>query len=485
MSPTIKLKSISTSALLLAVLSMPVDVFAGVTVGVDDGHGNTVRTDFTNYQGTPIDPIFGQDNVLIVGNTDIAELRIDGGSEFDSLNSVLGYLSNDSTEGIVTITGAGSRWDIFQMFIVGQQKKGTLNILAGGVLKTRYARFSYESGSTSEINVIGAGSKFLTQYYLTIGELGGLSSQLNINSGGFVRAGSLEFGKQPGSTAIINLEGSSSRMVVDDRIVAGYSADSFYRINVSDYAELTFDSLSYATGTNEDFGIVLDDGVLNVGKLTKQLLRKTSGTGVINTPSHVFDQVINFTEKDLAIRSYVYDSQANAHLTINMDFSQRVSILGAGSVGKSGVLNINSGVKIESFAGLIGQESGSKGIVNIEGVGTVWEAGGVIVGVKGDGVMNIMGGAVVRGYGYISSQAGSKGEVNISGQGSMWDMVSRITLRENGSLNINDGGIVNSTEGVVGSGSFVYVRGDASEFNVEKKIRYLWCYDYCIWRREI
>lgn len=129
-----------------------------------------------------------------------------------------------------------------------------------------------------------------------------------------------------------------------------------------------------------------------------------------------------------------------------------------GQIG-SGTLNITDGGAISSGSGCIGDEPGSTGVVTVDGLDSTWTNNfDITVGNKGNGTLNITGGgAVSSGYGIIGYQSGSTGVVNVDGSGSTLDVGYSLSLgggafgnKGNGTLNITNGGIVKSYGGHVG-----------------------------------
>ncbi len=121
-------------------------------------------------------------------------------------------------------------------------------------------------------------------------------------------------------------------------------------------------------------------------------------------------------------------------------------------VGNSGhgTLNItNGGAVISDSQGYIGKDSGSTGVVTVDGSSSTWTHNGSLrVGYYGHGTLNIInGGTVSNSLGDIGYLSGSVGEVTVDGSGSTWTNSWDLYVGRSGhgTLNITNGGAVNVT----------------------------------------
>ncbi|HDY64877.1 MAG TPA: PEP-CTERM sorting domain-containing protein, partial [Phycisphaerae bacterium] len=136
-----------------------------------------------------------------------------------------------------------------------------------------------------------------------------------------------------------------------------------------------------------------------------------------------------------------------------------------GSYG-NGALNItNGGAVIIGDKAYIGNQPGSTGVITVSGTGSTWTSNNsfFVGGSYGSGVLNITdGGAISNIYGYIGFLSGSTGEVTVDGAGSTWTNRSLIVGHEgSGVLNITGGGMVN------GGGAIGYKTGSMGEVTVD------------------
>lgn len=120
----------------------------------------------------------------------------------------------------------------------------------------------------------------------------------------------------------------------------------------------------------------------------------------------------------------------------------------------NGTLTIADGAVVKDANGIVGQESGSTGVVTVSGNGSTWtEVGSIFVGNFGTGTVNIIeGGDVGSRDGFIADNTGSVGAVIVSGAGSLWTNSRDLFVATSGrgSLVIEDGARVSSNSSFVG-----------------------------------
>ncbi len=132
-----------------------------------------------------------------------------------------------------------------------------------------------------------------------------------------------------------------------------------------------------------------------------------------------------------------------------------------------GTLTITGGGTVTNDAGFIGNGAFEQGTVTVSGrdaggnASTWTNNGDLVVGQDGNGTLNIGGGAQVSNAdGYIGAGAGSQGGVTVSGHdgsghASIWTNTGTLYVGESGqgSLTIQDGGVVNSALASIGNSS--------------------------------
>ncbi len=113
-------------------------------------------------------------------------------------------------------------------------------------------------------------------------------------------------------------------------------------------------------------------------------------------------------------------------------------------------LIITAGATVNnSGTSTIGNSYGSTGLVTVSGTGSTWNtnniyAGILYVGNSGNGILNVTGGGAVSDrIGWVAYDSGSTGVVTVDGTGSTWSTTSlRVGYSGTGTLNITNGGCV-------------------------------------------
>lgn len=133
---------------------------------------------------------------------------------------------------------------------------------------------------------------------------------------------------------------------------------------------------------------------------------------------------------------------------------------------RGGELRLGDGGALTNADGMIGRESGERGIVTVTGTdgsgnASTWTNMGILrVGRLGTGTLNILDGGLVTvaDITYVGDVEGSQGIVTVSGQdangnASTWTGASDIVIGEfgSGTLNITSGGQVSNQSGWIGS----------------------------------
>lgn len=119
----------------------------------------------------------------------------------------------------------------------------------------------------------------------------------------------------------------------------------------------------------------------------------------------------------------------------------------------TGTLTINAGGIVTSTTGYIGNSSGSTGTVSVTGAGSTWNSGGLYVGYEGTGTLNVEDGAAYESNNGLSVgySANAVGTVTVSGAGSLLDVGSGaiVGLNGNGTLNVENGATFNAQSLVI------------------------------------
>ena len=120
----------------------------------------------------------------------------------------------------------------------------------------------------------------------------------------------------------------------------------------------------------------------------------------------------------------------------------------------SGTLSIANHGSVTG-GGILGDYTGSSGLVTVDGPGSIWSNGCSCVGGNGSGTLSITGGGSVTGSFtsiLIGANAGSHGLVKVDGAGSSWSNsgVFYVGCTGAGTLSIANHGIVTSGTSIYG-----------------------------------
>jgi fibronectin-binding autotransporter adhesin len=384
---------------------------------------------------------------LTVGGSVASSLHIaDGGSltTWSILNGARIGLSLGHT-GMVTVTGIGSSWTIFNPngLRVGFNGTGSVIVSDGATVNSDMTRIGEQIMGSGTVTVTGAGST-LSGSFLTVGRKGTLS----IAAGGAVN-------------------------IVRDTTTSSVGTGAIH----------------FTTGT-------LTTG--NLGMNPSQL----TGAGTINTHGLVADLDLVFDQSHGLQQQIVLASSPAQNIAINLDVIPSspdwTYTLGAGYRAQ-GSLTIADGKVVTSGRGLLAQHVGSEGVESVSGAGSIWNTGGQLtIGEYGSGQLTVSAGGKVttkhpipsfESMVMLGSSAEASGSIHVTGAGSLWEVPSETVARNTivvgqsgiGSLLVENGGaasglrttmsIGKSAGGVgavtvSGSGSSLSISGGNSELNV-------------------
>ncbi|MFG1359665.1 autotransporter domain-containing protein [Xanthobacter pseudotagetidis] len=149
------------------------------------------------------------DGALAVGNLGTGTLTVEGGATAKSDTAVIGVAG--ASVGTVTVTGAGSSWQIgdSNFFLIGfdDTAKGTLNIEAGGKVTSSYAILGAGAGTAGTVTVTGAGSSWEVDQSLIAVGLDGTGT-LTVADGATVTAAAIGLGSGASGSGTLNLSGT-------------------------------------------------------------------------------------------------------------------------------------------------------------------------------------------------------------------------------------------------------------------------------------
>jgi T5SS/PEP-CTERM-associated repeat protein len=337
-------------------------------------------------------------------------LTIDGGSWLDGSYPYVGY--HYGCTGTATVTGTGSYWTNLADLYVGEYGTGILNIQAGGhVIGMIQAVFNVccvgdSVTGTGTVTVTGAGSSWLTNSDLTVGNDG--RGTVNIQAGGSV------------DTSM--------------KYKVGPPPEGPYPVSCSTI--LGRSSGSAGTVTVNGAGSKFSTGGLTVGM---------QGIGVLNI-------------------------QAGGQVTVPSLYIGHgvATVTGPGSYGSIGSVDVDNGALIISgggcvsglgFGSLLGYNSGSTGTATVAGAGSLWSNSGLTVGSRGKGVLNIQAGGKVATSNL--SRIGN-GMATVTGAGSSWTSSGQLAVGNSSAI----GKLTVADRGQITAGSLSVAQGSSVRLNV-------------------
>jgi outer membrane autotransporter protein len=236
--------------------------------------------------------------------------------------------------GAVTVTGAGSSWQINSSVAVGGLGTGTLTIQDGGVLRSDGASVGMSAGSTGAVTVTGAGSAWnngTSNTGLNIGSFG--TGTLTVANGGQViniaTGTAANIGQAAGSQGLATVTGAGSMWSNTFGLNIGNSGTGTLTIAdggvVSGLGPIVIAANAGAIGTL-NIGAGPGAPAAAPGTISTPILEFGAGTGTIN---------FNHTSAD-----YVFAPAISGNGTVNV-LAGTTTLTGANSY--TGATNISGG----------------------------------------------------------------------------------------------------------------------------------------------
>ncbi len=209
-------------------------------------------------------------DAIVAGVSGLGSLFVEAGATVSATS--LAYIGNQSF-GQLAVSDAGSTFTTDTM-IIGLNAAGTATVTAGGSIETQTLYMGYTANSDSELTIDGVGSVFETDFFST-GDLGAGSARLNITGGGvFIANSGPTIGFTAGSTSEIRVSGAGSRFSAPNAAMAiGNNGDGL--LVLSDGGVLETDLLLLASNSGSsgtlvigaDTGAAVAPGVLDADSL--------------------------------------------------------------------------------------------------------------------------------------------------------------------------------------------------------------------------
>lgn len=370
---------------------------------------------------------------LYVGNVGNGTLRIEDHGAVSSTNGWVGTVTG--SRGTVAVSGQNSAWTMSDTFIAGYQTGTTADVTIsnGGMISAKLATLGDLAGSSGSMTVSGAGSIWKavgdgTSYtgYMNVGNNG--NGSLTVNNGGAVSAYRLYIGTESGSSGMAVVSGAGSSITTESNLYIGTGGNG--TLTVSNGAQVTAPiiKIAYYPGVN---------GTLNIGSAEGQT---ATAPGTVNAGQILFldgtgSVVFNHTSSN-----YIFAPMLSGNGTLKALAGTTIltgdnSLFTGNTVVNGGVLTVNG-----SMAGSATTvESGAR----LTGSGTV----GSVTALSGSTVAPGNSPGTLTVAGNYSQASGSTYSAELVPGGSVSDLIS-----VSGTATIDSGAILKASR--YGSGVF-------------------------------
>lgn len=477
--------------------------------------GDAIVGDSAGSEGTAVvtgsGSLWGAPGGIVIGESSEGTLSVLDRGAVAASTTVFGNTAAGQGRGV--ISGFGSTWTNVAEVRVGNGGLGNLRIEAGGRLASNGNVFlAALAGSQGVVDVSGNGSRLEGLDAVVVGLEG--DGALTVGSDGAVSAGTGIFlGRLAGSSGTLNIGGAAGSpaaapgRIETSGIVFGDGTGTInFKHTASSYLFApvisgvgTVNVLlgpTIFTGENTYTGNTNVIGTLQIGNggASGSIVSDITNAGAV-----VFDRTGQLTYAGVITGSGRLRKRGGGTLTLTGDSSQGETIADAGllhlqdggslatgilivadsaadvagvsvmdggnldvgtvlTVGNrgSGTLSTFDGGTVDTGNAVIGDQAGSQGTVTVDGAGSAWNIGGnVFVGQAGTGTLDITdaGEVVTDNQGVIGYSAGSTGTVNVTGPGSAWTLHNALQVGREGTgdLVIADGGVASLDPSIPGA----------------------------------
>ena len=399
-----------------------------------------------------------------------------------SISSAAIELSGDNTPPTISL------WNPDTAAVIGVNTTGTLTITdTDGTLQNKSTEIGLNASSNGTATIIGATLLWTMSDSLVIGVSG--AGSLNVQSGGLVSDSYGSIGSDFGSDGTATVTGPNSTWNTTNSLNIGGNGKGTLNIQsgglVTDSDGLIEDAHALGTvsvtgtgstwtntqslqiGSTRDYfpelvsqytaTLTVANGGLVTAKTLYAPLSSLLGDGVITVHGAVLDGNVVINDASATQHHIAFGTGG----TLNLDFDG-TGIVGAGFKG-TGSLKIADGVHIVSSSGCIGYHFFSSGTVTVTGSGSTWTNSAELnIGYNGDGSLIVENGGVVSntnaylGGGYLNPMGPDEyvfhGQALVKGNASKWINNGNIYVGcgGNGFLEVQTGGEVSCSNAYIG-----------------------------------
>jgi len=420
---------------------------------------------------------------LFVGNEGDADLEIADGGQVTSCDGAVAFMPGST--GSVQVTGSGSTWTVQDLLTVGTWGQGEMEILAGGRVNCEEGYIGgfdpfyvgdevdavgYDPNGTGQVLVSGSGSTWDVSDWLYVGFAG--DGDMEIAEGGAVSDAYGIVGCELDSCGVVTVTGANSSWTNTLGLGVGVGGEGHLVVR---HGGLVTSVESGIGGLFGSGGTVLVTDTNSTFTNTEELavggwgtggLRISNGGRVTNTDAYIGGLDLDAINPDVS----PYSSDVGG--------TGRVTVTGAGSrwdsdgflyVGYTGtgILDVHHGGVVTSVYGGVGTDANSVGMVWISDAGSQWSLSEALaVGAYGQGTLTVAnGGAVDANEVYVggfdmelvgeeaAEEPHGAGTIAVTGTGSQLSIADFLYVgyTGTGTLDVNDGGLVTSVYGGVGT----------------------------------
>ena len=430
----------------------------GGVLGKDPGAMGRVTVDGSGSSWT-------QSEILSVGGGGSGELEVQAGGFLSSGFSKIGDLSGSL--GVARVSGAGSTWDIGDALYIGHLGSGVLHIESGGFVdvedNTWVARVEgaggslvFDGGTLNTSGLVAAPDELIGSGVITTKTI---VSDLDLR---FDSTHDLQqqivFDQLPGQDITVNLDITD----INNTGTLGVGKKGVGLLTIKDGRSIH--SISGMLGVEAgSHGSATIDGAGSSWTSIASLAVGSSGSGslLISNGANVYSRSGGIANNEGASGAATIDGPGSLWAMASPIGFDALSVGGRGV----GSLHITNGGEVSSGPGGVGGAAGSTSTATVDGPGSLWTShGGLNVGNAGGGELIVSnGGQIVilnnRHSGNspdssIGRQVGATGRVVVTGVGSSWTGKTLWVGHEgNGLLEVLDGAVITTTGGGIGDSS--------------------------------
>jgi len=291
--------------------------------------------------------VWNNAGTVYVGDGGLGTLRVENGASVSSFGASLGYMENTG-EGYVVVTGAGSTWEMEDSLVVGDSGYGSLRVENGAAVCNSWASLGFLETAYGEVAVNGPGADWDCSDALLVGEEGW--GTLIVENGATVSNTWAEIGYAASGFGVVEVAGSNSTWTCSDYLAVGGDGQGAAVITEGAQLNTAAQIIVGAVGTGS---LEISGG----GSVTSLKAGSSSGSsGLIAMEPGSSGEVLI----------------SGAGATWTQDGSLSVGFRGQGS------LWVEAGGAVQSAGAFIARYFGTTGQATIIGSGSQWAAGGAL-----------------------------------------------------------------------------------------------------------